>query len=88
MIFYISQRYTRTFSASHWTRGTVSQEGYRQALVVMQQLKERNDSLREKNAELAEEMFVPDTWQICHEKAKTIQNICCENRGALQEGCS
>ena len=51
----------------------MSQEGYRQALVVMQQLKERNDSLREKNAELAEEMFVPDTWQICHEKAKTIQ---------------
>ena len=40
--------------------GTVSQEGYRQALVVMQQLKERNDSLREKNQELAEEMFVPD----------------------------
>lgn len=44
-------------------QGTVSQEGYRQALVVMQQLKERNDSLREKNQELAEEMFVPDTWQ-------------------------
>ncbi|CAL1130341.1 unnamed protein product [Cladocopium goreaui] len=39
--------------------GTVSQEGYLQALAVMQQLKERNDSLREKNAELAEEMFVP-----------------------------
>ena len=43
-------------------RGTVSQEGYRQALVVMQQLKERNDSLREKNAELVEEMFVPEAW--------------------------
>jgi len=41
----------------------VSQAGNRQALVVMQQLKERNDSLREKNQELAEEMFVPDTWQ-------------------------
>ena len=42
--------------------GTVSQEGYLQALAVMQQLKERNDSLREKNAELAEEMFVPEAW--------------------------
>jgi len=40
----------------------VSQEGYLQALAVMQQLKERNDSLREKNAELAEEMFVPEAW--------------------------
>ena len=40
----------------------MSQEGYRQALVVMQQLKERNDSLREKNAELVEEMFVPEAW--------------------------
>ena len=37
--------------------GTVSQEGYLQALAVMQQLKELNDSLREKNAELAEEIF-------------------------------
>ena len=42
--------------------GIVSQEGYRQALAVMQQLKERNDSLREKNAELAEEMLVPEAW--------------------------
>lgn len=43
--------------------GTMSQEGYQQALQVVQQLRQQNESLREKNAELAEEVFVPAAQQ-------------------------
>ena len=40
--------------------GTLSQEGMKQALQAIQELREANLSLREKNASLAQEMIGPE----------------------------